>query len=216
MLAEWTKCTVTILEESTQEVSENEGAPQSIACLSLTKHKTGKTPLGWVNRKLCVFLRMFSGVSLLDQRSKIWWRGRRDVWKSTSAFWRWRYWSHWWSLKDTTNHNCFNPTSLWSRDHKLKTLGVGDIHASPYIDLWDGHSILNTDAEETPGVSYVRDLYHCCPTPQGTLLYKLNQNLGGNHWEGVSISHPPQFENVKALVYLMEVTLDTRDKMYKC
>ena len=61
------------------------------------------------------------------------------------------------------------------------------------INLWDGHSILNTDAKETPGISYVRDPYHCCSTPmgQGTLLYKLTQNLGGNHWEGVGISHPP-------------------------
>ena len=59
--------------------------------------------------------------------------------------------------------------------------------------------MLNTDAKETPGVSYVRDPYHCCPTPVGqvTLLYKLTWNLDGNHWEGVGISHPPWFESVK-------------------
>ena len=60
-------------------------------------------------------------------------------------------------------------------------------------------SVLNTDAKETPGISYVRDLYHCSSTPmgQGTLIHKLTQNLGGTHWEGVGISHPPQFETVK-------------------
>ena len=76
---------------------------------------------------------------------------------------------------------------------------VWNRHPSLCIDLWNGYSILNNNAEETPGLSYVRDPYHCCPTSmgQGTLLYKLTQNLSGNHLEGVGISHPPQFESVK-------------------
>ena len=77
--------------------------------------------------------------------------------------------------------------------------GVGNGHASPCIDLWDGHSILNTNAAETPGISYVRNSYHYCPIPvrQETLLYKLTWNLCGNYWEGVGISHAPWFESVK-------------------
>ena len=65
--AEWTSCTITILEEPTQKSSEIEEASQSENCLLLAQHQTGETPLGWVNRKLCAFQRMFSGASLLDQ-----------------------------------------------------------------------------------------------------------------------------------------------------
>ena len=33
--------------------------PQSVNCLPLAQHQTDKTPLGWVNRKLCMFLWTF-------------------------------------------------------------------------------------------------------------------------------------------------------------
>ena len=65
--AEWTRCATTILEEPTQKASGNEKVWQSAKCLPPAQHKTGETPLGWVNRKLCAFLRMFSGASVLDQ-----------------------------------------------------------------------------------------------------------------------------------------------------
>ena len=65
-----------ILEEPTQMVSENEEVPQSANCLPLAQFQTGETPLGWVNRELCAFWRMFSGASLLDQGWKVWCRGK--------------------------------------------------------------------------------------------------------------------------------------------
>ena len=57
--AEQTRCATTVLQEPTQNASENEEAPQSVRCLLLAKHQTGKTPLGQVNRKFYTFLRMF-------------------------------------------------------------------------------------------------------------------------------------------------------------
>ena len=69
--AEQTRCATTILEEPTQKASENERVPQSAKCLPPAQCQTGETPLGQVNRKLHVFLRMFSGASLLDQGEKI-------------------------------------------------------------------------------------------------------------------------------------------------
>ena len=52
--AKWTRCINTALEEQTSEGSEAEEAPQSANCLSLAQHQTGETPLGQVNRKLCI------------------------------------------------------------------------------------------------------------------------------------------------------------------
>ena len=72
----WPRCATT-MEEPTQKVSENEEMPQSANCLPPAQHQTGETPLGWINRKLCAFLRMFSGASLLDQGWKVWCRGKR-------------------------------------------------------------------------------------------------------------------------------------------
>ena len=65
--AEWTRCAITVLEEPTQKASEDEEAIQSLNCLLPAHHQTGETPLGLVNRKLCTFLRTFSGAFLLDQ-----------------------------------------------------------------------------------------------------------------------------------------------------
>ena len=79
--------------------------------------------LGWVSRKLCAFLWTFSGAFLLDQGWKIWCRGTRGVWKSTSVFWEQRYWSHWWGLEDMTDQNYFDPTSLHSGYCNHITLG---------------------------------------------------------------------------------------------
>ena len=73
---EWTRCTTTVQEEPILKVSENEEAPQRVNCLPLAQHQTGETPLGWVNRKLCAFLRMFSGSSLLDEGWKVQCRGK--------------------------------------------------------------------------------------------------------------------------------------------
>ena len=75
--AEQTRCATTILEEPTQKVCENEEVPQSVNYLLPAQHQTGETPLGQVNRKLCAFLRMFSGAFLLDQGWKVWCRGKR-------------------------------------------------------------------------------------------------------------------------------------------
>ena len=74
--AEQTRCTIIILEEPTQKASENEKVPQTERCLLLGQHQRGKTPLGWVNRKLCSFLRTFSGASFLDQGWKVLCRGK--------------------------------------------------------------------------------------------------------------------------------------------
>ena len=70
--AEWAKCAITILEEPTQKVSENEKVPQSAKCLLLAQHQTDETPLGLVNRKCHTYQRTFSGTSLPDQ----WWKVR--------------------------------------------------------------------------------------------------------------------------------------------
>ena len=59
MCAKWARWTTTTLEEHTLEESDTEKAPQSVSCPSLAQHQTGKTPLGWVTRWLCVFIRTF-------------------------------------------------------------------------------------------------------------------------------------------------------------
>ena len=73
-------------------------------------------------------------------------------------------------------------------------------HASQCINLWDRYSILNIDAEKTPGGSYVRDphFHHSTTVGWETLLHKLTPNPVGIHWEGVSNSHPPLLESVKS------------------
>ena len=50
-----------VLEQPTWKVSENQKVSQSAKCLLLAQCQTGETLLGWVNRKLHAFLRMFSG-----------------------------------------------------------------------------------------------------------------------------------------------------------
>ena len=135
MQAKWVKCTTTTLEEQSLEGSETEEAPQSANCLPLAQHQTDETPLGWVNRKLCAFLWMFSRASLLDQGWNVWCRRIRGVWKSTLVFWWWRYWSPKWGLKDMTGHDHFDPTSLCSGDCKLITLGVWNGGARPCINF---------------------------------------------------------------------------------
>ena len=62
----WARWTTTTLEEQTQK-SETEEAPQSVNCLSLAQHQTGKTPLGWVNRRLCAFIQIFPRASWIDK-----------------------------------------------------------------------------------------------------------------------------------------------------
>ena len=66
----WTEqvgCATTTLEEQTPDRSETEKVPQSVDCLPVTQQQTGETPLGWVNRKLCVVLKTYSRDSMLDQ-----------------------------------------------------------------------------------------------------------------------------------------------------
>ena len=65
--AKQARCTITTLEEQTQK-SETEKAPQCANCPSLAQHQTDKTPLEWVNRKLCAFIWMFPGASWIDNR----------------------------------------------------------------------------------------------------------------------------------------------------
>ena len=74
--SEQTRCATTILEEPTQKASETEEVPQSVKCLPLAQHQTGKTPLEQVNRKFCAFLRTLSRVPLLDQGWKVQCRGK--------------------------------------------------------------------------------------------------------------------------------------------
>ena len=71
MWAKQAECTTDILEEQTLEENETEDAPQNANCLPPAKHQTDETPLGWVNRKLCVFLWVYSRASLLDQQWKV-------------------------------------------------------------------------------------------------------------------------------------------------
>ena len=94
MCAKQARYTTTTLDEQPLEDNETEEVPQCVNCPSLAQHQTGKTPLGWVNRKLHAFIGMFSRASLLDKGWKVWCRGIRGVWTSMSAFWRRRYWSH--------------------------------------------------------------------------------------------------------------------------
>ena len=74
MQVKWARCTTTTLEEQTQK-SETDEAPQSVSCPSLAQDKTGETPLGWVNRRLCAFIWMFPRASLIDKGWKVWCRG---------------------------------------------------------------------------------------------------------------------------------------------
>ena len=55
VLAKQARCTTTTLEEQTQK-SETEEAPQNTNCPLPAQHQTGETPLGWVHRRLCVFI----------------------------------------------------------------------------------------------------------------------------------------------------------------
>ena len=73
----WTKqarCTTTTLEEQTLDESETQETPQRANCPPLAQHQMEETPLGWVNRKLCVFLWTFSRGCLLVQGWKVWCR----------------------------------------------------------------------------------------------------------------------------------------------
>ena len=74
--AEQTRCATAVLEETSQKVSETEEVPQSVNCLQPVQHQTDETPLGWVNRKLCAFLRMSPGAPLLDQGWKVQHKGK--------------------------------------------------------------------------------------------------------------------------------------------
>ena len=166
--AEWTRCTTIALQEQTLEGSETEEVPWSVNCLPATQWQTVETPLGWVNRKLCVFLWMFAGASLLDQGWKVQCRGTRSPQTSTSVFWRWRYWSHQWSLKDMTGHNNLNPTSLCARDCKLWGCEVGAL----------AHALIS---EVTVSSSTL-------------ILWEL---LVSPTWEGTGMSHPLQCRSVE-------------------
>ena len=165
-MAIWAKqarCTTTTLEVQTPEGSETEEAPQSANCLSPARCQTGKTPVGWVNRKPDAFLLTFSGAFLLDQKWKVQCREIRDMWKSTSVFWWCRYWSHWWGSNETTDHDNFNPTSLHSRDCKLITIGVWNGGTRPCMHFWGNYFILNTDGVRNPGIPHARDVYWSNP-----------------------------------------------------
>ena len=143
------------------------GMPQSAKCLPLAQHQTGETSLGWINRKFCVFLRMFSGASLLDQGWKVWCRGKGvcgcQCWHSGGGGTDhtdevWKIW--------LTTISSIPPLFILEIASSKHGRGMNG-HASLHIDLWDDRSILNTDAKKTPGVSYVRDPYHYCSTPIG-------------------------------------------------
>ena len=67
--AKQARCTNSALEEQIPEGSETEEVPQSANCPLLAQHQTDKTPLGWVNRKLCTFMWTFSGASWIKGES---------------------------------------------------------------------------------------------------------------------------------------------------
>ena len=126
----------TTLEEETLERSETKEAPQSVNCLLSAQQQTVETSLGWVNRKLCVILRMFSRVSLFLQRWTVHCRGTVSVRESMLVLQQLICWSHWWGQKDTTGHNKLNFTSLHSGDCKLITLGKGNGSTGLCIHFW--------------------------------------------------------------------------------
>ena len=106
-----------------------------------------------------------------------------------SAFWWWRYWSHWWSLKDATDHDYFNPTSLHSRDCKLTTWGVWNRCIDLCINFWNHHFILNTDAVKLLVFPMHGTPHSCYPTwRRRTLLYKLTSK---DSWEWSGFGQPP-------------------------
>ena len=133
--AEQARCITTTLEEQTLEDSETEEAPQGVNCPLLAQHQIGETPLGWVNSKLHAFIQMFPRASLLDKGWKVQCWGIGCVWTSMLAFQRQRYWSHQWGLKDITDHDFFNPTSLNSRDCNVTMQGLWNGCTSPCIFL---------------------------------------------------------------------------------
>ena len=65
------RCPTTTPEEQTPEESETEELPQSAKCLLPAQHQTGKTPLGWVNRKLRAFIQRFPKAPLLGRGWKV-------------------------------------------------------------------------------------------------------------------------------------------------
>ena len=198
MCAKCSRWTTTTLEEQTLEESETEEVPQSVNCPSMAQHVTGKTPLGWVNRKLCVFIQMFSRASLLDKGWKVQHRGIRGVWMSMLAFQRQRYWSLQWGLKDMTNHDFFNPTSLHSRDCKLTTWGceTGVLACALFLGWLFCPEYIYC---ETPGIPHTKDPMPLLQYQTGrkNLLYKLTWNLSKNPWEGTGFRHPLHCESVK-------------------
>ena len=191
------RCTTTTLEEQTLEESETEEVLQSVNCLVLAQCQTGETTLGWMNKKLCAFIQIFSRASLQAKRWKVWCRGTGSVWTSMSAFPRQRYWSHWWGLKDMADHDFFNPTSLCSRDCKLTTQGVWNECTSPCINFWGDYSVLNTDAMKLLAFPMQGTPCHCYPTSERkTLLYRLTWNLSKNsQCEHIKLFRPPSMSN---------------------
>ena len=164
--AEQTRYATTILEEPIWKASENEEAPQSAKCLLPAQCQTGETPLGWVNRKFCAFLRTFSRASLLDQWLNVWCRGkgicRHQCWHSGGGGT-----DHTEEVRKIQLIAISSIPPLFVLVTASSKQGVQNIHASPQIDLWDDHSILSTDSEKSPAISYVRDPYHHCSTPIG-------------------------------------------------
>ena len=136
-----------------------EEVPQSAICPLPTQHQTGETPLGWVNRRLCAFILMFPWDSWIDKGWKVQCRGIGVVQKSMSAFWQWRYWSYWSSLKDTTGHNYLTPPLFILEIASSTHGGVKWVH-------WPMHWFLEQPfcptyrCHETLGIPHARD-----PTP---------------------------------------------------
>ena len=158
--ARWT---TTTLEEQTPEESETEEVQQSVNCPSLAQHQKGEMPLGWVNRKLHTFIWTFSRASLLDQGWKVWCRGIRSVWKSTSVFWQQKYWSHQWDSKRYDQLRYLQPHLSSVKRLQAHNLGARNRGASPCIKVWGAYFIPNTDALRTPGIPHARDPYQSCP-----------------------------------------------------
>ena len=146
--AKQVRCTTATIEEQTQK-SETEAVPQSMNCLLLTQVRL---LWGKVNRKPHALIQMFSRAFTLDQGWKDLCRGSRGVWESMSAFWQWRYLSHWWKSKIQLAMVTTTPP-LFDLEIASSKLEGWNGRTRTCIILWGNSSILSIDANGTLGIS---------------------------------------------------------------
>ena len=191
----WARCTTTTQEEQTPEGSETEKVPQRLNCPLPVQHQTGETPLGWVNRELRAFIRVFLKASVLDKGWTVQWRG--------SGVWGYQ---HWHSVHRGIDHTKVQKTWLTTTSSTsplfiLETAssqhGLWNRSTSPLINFWDDYAILNTDAVKLLAFRMQGTPCHCYPTQRRrTLLYKLSWKPKKTPGNGLALASP-QIECVK-------------------